>query len=141
MGQGGLAAQIGSARIDLMHQIETLHVEFVDAAQIDGAGVVDQNIDAAKGFDGFLHRRLDLIVEADIAGQRQRLAAGRFNLRRRRIDRAGDLGIFRNAFRRNGDLCAIARGAFGDGETDATAGAGDEKRFAFERAGHGAAAA
>mgnify|MGYP003336317414 CR=1 FL=1 len=57
-------------------------VDLADAALPGRAGVRNQNIDAAKGFDGFLHRRLDLIVEADIAGQRQRLAASRFNSRR-----------------------------------------------------------
>ena len=88
MRQRRLAAQIGSARVDLMHQIEALHLERVDPAQIDGAGVVDEDVDPAKAGDGLTDRRLHLILEANVTGDGERLSARRFDLGCGGVDRA-----------------------------------------------------
>ena len=100
--------------------------------QRNGGGVVDADVDAAEGLgrlgDGGLH----LLLVADVADQRQRAAAGLLDLGGGGVDRAFELGIGLGGLGGDGDVGAVARGALGDGEADAAAGAGDEQRLAFE---------
>jgi len=87
--QRGLRAQEGAPGVDLVHQIEALHRRVEGAGEADGAGVVDQDIEAAKALDGLLDGVDDLLFEADIDLERQRLAAGGLDLFGGRVDGAG----------------------------------------------------
>src|SRR5262245_24862695 len=46
----------GAARVDLMHQVEAAHVGIRDRRSLDGARIVDHDVDAAEGRDGLLDR-------------------------------------------------------------------------------------
>ncbi len=136
--QSDLGAEIGSARIDLMHQIEALHVELVDPAQIDGAGVVDENVDAAENIDR-LFRSPPRPDRRNVC-RREWRAPCRLRLRSPAPPVKivpGSFGIFRHALGGDGDIGAVARRALRNGEADAAARAGDEKRLALKRACHG----
>ena len=59
---------------------------FVDVALLDAAGLhdarrIDQDVDAAELGDGILDRLDRIGLDRHVAGQRQRLAAGRLDLR------------------------------------------------------------
>src|SRR3546814_3102352 len=79
---------VGAARIDAVHEIVFLHVGNERAGQRDGAGIVDEDVDAAKGRDGLVDRGCQLIFVAQIAEDRQCLAAGLFDLFSRAVDRS-----------------------------------------------------
>ena len=70
MRQRQLRAQIGAAAIDLLHKIIALHLQRLNPAQVDRAGVVDKNVDPAKLPDRRLHRERDLFLEANVASDR-----------------------------------------------------------------------
>ena len=59
-----------AARIDLVHQIIALHVGLQRAGELDGAGIVDADVDAAEPFHGLRHRIGDLSFVADVAKHR-----------------------------------------------------------------------
>ena len=99
----------------------------------DGAGVVDADVDAAERLHRLVDGRLHLLLEADVAHERQRLAAGRLDLLGRRVDGAFELGVRLGRLGGDGDVGAVARRPQRDGEADAAAGAGDEQRLALER--------
>ncbi len=109
-----------------MHEIEPLHVERFNSAEIDRAGVVDENVDAAECFNGFCDCGGDLLIEANIAMNRQTLAARLLDLRSGSMDRSGKLGVFGFAFRRDSDIGAVAGRAKRYGEAYAPACASDE---------------
>ena len=75
------------------------------------------------------HRRL----VAHVDRERQRLAAGFFDLRRGGVDGAFELGMRLDRLGGDGDIGAVGGGLERDGEPDAARGAGDEKRFSLER--------
>ena len=56
--QAGLRAEIGAAHVDAEHQVEALHRRCRRRREADGAGVVDQDVDAAEALDGLRHGRL-----------------------------------------------------------------------------------
>ena len=91
--QAGLRAGEGAAHVDAEHQVEALHRRRQRAGQADRAGVVDQDVDAAEALDRRRDRRRHRGFVADVAEQRQRLAAGAFDLLGRRVDGARQLGI------------------------------------------------
>jgi hypothetical protein len=72
-----------------VHQVETLHFSLRGIRETDRARVIDTDIDAAEPFHGFRYSSPDLVVGSDIADERQRLTASRFDLARGRVDRAG----------------------------------------------------
>jgi hypothetical protein len=43
-------SQVGATRVDAVHQIEALHGRGLGVGKTDGAGVVDQDVNPAKGF-------------------------------------------------------------------------------------------
>ena len=124
--------EIGAPRIDLLHQIEALHVGLQRAGQRNGAGIVDADIDAAESCDGLSDRIDDLLLKSDIADDRQRLAARLLDLVGGRIDRAGQFRIGFGRLGGNGDIRAVFCGAQRNREPDAAARAGDEQRLAGE---------
>jgi hypothetical protein len=64
-----------------VHQVVALHRRLERAGEADGAGVVDQDVDAAEGLDGLRDRGEHLVLLADVDHQRERLAAGGLDLR------------------------------------------------------------
>ena len=121
MRDAGLSAQEGAARIDALHQIVALDRRLERAGQIDGARVVDEDIDAAEGLDGPGDRVIDLGLLADVDLERQRLAAGRLDLLGRAVNGAGQLGMRLDGLGGDRDVGAVARGAQRDGQADAAA--------------------
>ena len=121
-----------AARVDAEHQIEPLCRRLLDAAERQRAGVVDADIDAAERGDRCLDGARDLVLEADVARQRQRAAARRLDLGDRRVDSAFELGVRLLRLGDDGDVGAVTRRALGDGEADAAARPGDEQRLAGE---------
>jgi hypothetical protein len=128
----GLGDQKSAARIDAVHQIVALHVRGDGVRERDGAGIVDADIEAAEGLHRLLDRRLHLLLEADIAGDGQRLAAGRFDLLGGGEDGAFELGMRLGGLGGDGNVGAVARGPERDGQADAPAGAGNKQRLALE---------
>ncbi len=88
MRQGLLRHQEAAAGIDRVHQVKALERRGEDRRQVDRAGIVDADVDAAKARYRRRHGGVDLFFEADIAQQRQRMPTGRFDLRGRGVDRA-----------------------------------------------------
>ena len=131
-----LRHQERAARVDLVHQVEPLHVGGERAGQLDGAGVIDADVDAAEPLERLLHRLCDLRLLADVAQHRQRLASRRFDLVRRRVDRARQLRMRLRGLRRDRHVRAVLRSAQRDRQPDPARPARDENRLAFQR--HGA---
>ena len=131
--QAGRRAQVGATRVDAVHQVEALHGRGFGAGHADGAGVVDQDVDTSKGFHRLGHRRKHGIIVAYVHRQRQRLATRRFNLGRRAVDGAGQLGIRVGGLGQDDDVGAVPRRAFGNGQANTTRGTGDEQGLALER--------
>ena len=75
------------------------------------------------------HRRF----VAHIDGERQRLAAGLFDLCGGGVDGAFELGMRIDGLGGDRDIGAVGGGFERDGEPDAARAAGDEEGFALER--------
>jgi len=135
MRQGQLRAQEGPARIDLHHQVVALHLGRQRARERNGAGVVDADVDSAECGDALRHRSGGLLLVADVADQRQRLAAEGDDLLGGAEDRPGQLGVRLGRLRREDDVGAVARQPARDRQADAAAGAGNEDRLVAERHG------
>ena len=122
----------GAAGVDAHHQVEPLHVGRLRIGQADGAGIVDADIDAAEFGDGFVNRRDHLGLVADIAEDRQGLAAGGAHLVGGGVDGALEFGMRLRGFRGECDIGAVTRGTQCDRKPDAAASAGNEQRLVFE---------
>ena len=130
-----LRAEERAARVDLMHQIEALHRRVERAGEADRRGVVDEDVDAAEALDRRGDRRVDLRFVADVGGDRERLAAGRFDIGGRRVDRARQLRMRLGGLRGDDDVGAVGGGAHRDRVADASRGSGDEERARAQRHG------
>ena len=84
MRQAGLRAEERAAHVDAEHQVEALHRRRGGAGEADRARVVDEDVDAAEALRGRLDRGLHRVFVADVAGDRQRVAARLPRSRRRR---------------------------------------------------------
>ena len=87
--QAGAGHDEGAARVDLLHEVEALHLEVAHRGEVDGARVVHHEIDATEALDGLGNGGLDRVGVADVPDDRQRLAAGRLDLLGGGVDRAG----------------------------------------------------
>ena len=123
----------GAARVDLVHQIEALHLGLrrrrsrLIAEALLTTMSMPPNVSAVRAIAS-----CDGGLVADVDGERQRLAAGRLDLLGGGVDRAFELRMRLGRLRGDGDVGAVARGAERDGEPDAARGAGDEERLAGE---------
>ena len=131
-GMQALADDEGPARVDVLHQVVALHLERLGAGEGDRRRVVHAHVDSAEALDRLRHRRGHLLLVADVADDRQRLAAGRLDLLGGRVDRALELGVRLRGLGDQRDVGAVASGAQGDRQPDAAAGAGDEEGLARE---------
>ena len=128
----GLRAGEGGAGVDRPHEVEALQRRLEGAGQADGAGVVDQHVDAAEGGDGLLDGALDLRLVADVGGDRQGAAARALDLLGRGVDGARELRVRLGGLGGDHDVGAVRRGPEADRQADAAARAGDEQGLAFE---------
>ena len=129
MRNAGPRHQERAAAIDLVHQIVALGVGLQGRREADGAGVVDTDIDAAKFVDRPGYRRFNLLLETNVALERQRPAAGVAYLFGRGVNRSRQLWVWRCGLGGDGNVGAVACGTQRDRQPDATRGAGDEERF------------
>jgi len=127
-----LGADKGTAHVDVHHQVVALHRCGLRVGEADGAGVVDQDVNAAEFSDTFFDGRNDLFLFPDIDRQRQRLAASRTDLLRGGINGPWQARIGFGRLRRDDHVRAIARRAQGDGFANAAARAGDEQGLALQ---------
>ena len=135
VGQRGLAADHHGAGVDLVHQIEALGLQALDAHQLDGAGVVHHRVDTAEVPGGLGHRLAHGVFIAYVQLQGQCLAAGGLYFLGDAEDGAFEFRVGFGALGGDDDVGAVARGTQGDLAADAAAGAGDEEGLAVE--GHG----
>ena len=103
--------------------------------EVDRAGVVDADVDAAEALDRLRDRGRDLLLVADVADDRQRLAARLLDRLGRRVDRALELGMRLGGLRDQGHVRAVAGRANRDRKADAAAAAGDEEGLALRGSG------
>ena len=126
MGQTRLRTQKRSPRVHSHHQVVTLHRRLERAGKADRAGIVHQDVDAAKMADRLLHRRMYLLFKPDVDRQRQRFPARRFDRSGRRMDGSGQLRVGRLGLGGNHDVGSIASRAHCDRQPNAATGARDE---------------
>ena len=102
-----------------MHQIEAAHVGIHDRRSLDGAGVVDHDIELAERRYGLVDRVFHLRLVANIDHQWQRLAAGLGDLVGGGKDGAGQLRMRLVGLGGDGNVGAVARGTEGNCKPDA----------------------
>jgi hypothetical protein len=124
--QGRFRAEEGAAGVDLVHEVVALHLGVQRVGERDRARVVDADVDAAEGRDALLDRGADLLLVADVADDRQRLAAGGGDLLGGAEDRPRQLGVRLGSLRREDDVGAVAGEPRGDRQADAAARARNE---------------
>ena len=103
-----------------------------DRRALNGARVVDHDIEPAEGRDGLLDRVFHLRLVAHIDHQGQRVAAGFGDLVGGGEDGARQLRMRLVGLGGNGDVGAVARGAERNCKPDAARCAGDEERVVFK---------
>ena len=130
--QASLRAHEAAAHIDVHHQVVALEGRVGRAREADGAGVVDQDVNAAEVLGRAGHGGLHGVFVADVDLQGQGAAARSFDLGRRGVDGAGQAWVGRRGFGGDDDVGAVARGAQRDGQADAAAGAADEEGLALQ---------
>ena len=106
-----------------------------DRRELDGAGIVDHDIDAAEIARGRVDRGFHRGLVAHVDGERQRLAAGLFDRGGGGVDGAFELGMRLDGLGGDGDIGAVGGGLERDRETDAARAAGDEQGLALQRHG------
>ena len=87
-GSAGAGEHEGAAHVDVEHQVVALRLEVGDRCEVDRGGVVDHDVDAAELLDGLRDGASTCGVVADVADDRQRLAARRLDLLGGRVDRS-----------------------------------------------------
>jgi len=133
VGEAGLRHDERAAAVDVQHEVVALDRQVGDRHERDRARVVHAQVDAAEAVHRLRHRRRHLVLEADVADDGQGLAAGRLDLRRRGVDRAGELGVRLVGLGHQRDVAAVGGNALGDLEADAAARARDEHGASGER--------
>src|SRR4051812_48716809 len=79
-GNDSSANQPWPLEIDIQHGIPRFFAEFVGFAVKANAGVVKQNVDAAKSFDGFGYSPRNLCVIPDVSHAHQSVGALSFDV-------------------------------------------------------------
>ena len=123
--QGVVAGDVGGADVDAHHEVETLGRGLEDGLRPDGAGVVDQNVEAAELGDGALDQVANGVLIAHVGGDCERAPARGADGVRGFVDAAGQAFGGLLALGGHYDIRAFLREADGERLADAAAGAGD----------------
>jgi hypothetical protein len=135
-GQASLRAQEGAPGVDLVHQVEPLHVGIERAGEADGAGVVDEDVDAPEGLDGSSHGAQHLILESHVTRASEALPTGRLDLGHHLVNGSRQSGVRCLGLADRRDVRPITGGPERDGPADSATGARDEESLGCERGGH-----
>ena len=127
-----IAGDIGGAGVDLHHEVETLGRRLQDGLHPDGAGVVDQNVEAAEFGHGALDTVANGVFVADVGGDGERAPAEGADGIGGLMNAAGEAlgGLF--TFGGHGDIGAFLGEADGQSPADAAAGPGDHGHAAAQ---------
>ena len=106
------------------------------ARQHDGRGIVDADVDATEALDGCRDSGLNGRLVANVADERQGLAARSLDLLGGRVNRARQLRMRLSRLGRDGDIGAIACRPQRNGQPDTAACARDKERLARQSACH-----
>ena len=123
---GKLRANEGSARINLLDQIEALDLHIFDASRIDSTCVVDEDIDASERLHRFIDSCLDAFGVPDVALDWQSPPTCGLYLCGGRVDRTRQFRLLGHRLRCNGNVSAVFGAALGDLEADTARGPRDE---------------
>ena len=135
MRQGSFGQKVGATCVDRVHEIELLHRQVLDWGEVDGAGIVDDDVDPPEGLNGLRDRLGDGFVAADVTDDRQGLAAGRLDLLGRSVDRALELRMGFRGLRQQRDIRPVLGCAQSDRQSDSTAAAAHDDRPSGQRSG------
>jgi hypothetical protein len=113
----------GAGHIDGDDGVPALHGKILDARHMLNAGVVDQNVQAAKGLDGKGHHVLDLGWLAHVGA-----VVGHLHAECRDLG----LGAFDIAKTVEHNVCALCCEGLGNTQADAAGGAGNECSLAIQ---------
>ena len=130
--RAGLRHDIGPTHVDLHHEVEALDRELGQRREVDRAGVVDADVDAAEVVGGPAHGRTDRVGVTDVADDPERLAAGLLDLGDRRVHRPLQVGLGLIGLGHDRDVGTVAGRAQRDRQADAPAATGHEDRLAGE---------
>lgn len=84
--QAVLGDHEGSSDVNLVHEVVPLHVKLESSCQVDGRGIVDEDIYSAESIDNLLNALLDALLVPDVTLQRESLSACLLDLFRRGVD-------------------------------------------------------
>ena len=119
-----------AARVDLVHQVISLHLRGERPGQLDRRRVVHADVDSAECLNGGLDRLNDARFVPHVDDERERLAARCFDLFRSGENGSGQMLVRLRGLRCDRDVGAVACGAQRNCEADPPARAGDEQGLA-----------
>ena len=122
MGNALLREEIGPAYIDLVHQVVALHLGRQSTGEVDGGGIVDEDINAAKVLYRFLNRFFGQFFGAHIEVNCEGITTRLLHFFSRRINGAGKFGMRLGGLGRDHDIGAFLGEAEADGLANAAAG-------------------
>ena len=132
MGQGVLNCHVDSSHIDRVHQVKTLHLGLFGVRQLNSAGIVDDDVDTTKGFNGFGDGGLELLFVADVALNSKSLTAGGYDGISCGVYCARQFVVGGYCFGGDGNAGSVLSGSESNCQTDASRGAGNKKNLVLE---------
>lgn len=124
VGQAGSGQQERAPAVDRLHEVEALEREFVGAAHIEGAGVVDADVYSAEPVDRGGDRSLDVGLLSDVSDDGYGGSAGGLDRGYRRVHGPGQPRVRCVGLGQEHRVGALAGRGGEDGEPDAAAAAG-----------------
>ena len=112
-------AEERAAHVDLHHQVELAGRPLGQRREVDGAGVVDEDVDAAEFLERGIPHPLHVVEFAHVAAHRQRAAAELAHFLRRVVDGAGEARVRLVGLGGDHDVAALAGKRQRDGAADA----------------------
>ena len=132
VGKAVFCAHVSAARVDTVHEVVALHVGILGIGELDGAGVVDENVDAAEFLDSLSDGLGDAGFVADIDDEGEGLAASGDDFFGCGENRAFEAGMRFGCFGGDDYVSAFLSEAEGDGFADTATCACDKCRFTFK---------
>jgi len=120
VGNGELGADEGASRVDRLDEIEALDIHVLNTDWVDGASVVDKNINTAKCLNCLVDCSLNTGSIANIALDGQSATTCLFNLLSGRVNCAFQIGLLGHGLGGNGDVGTVSGAALCDLEADSS---------------------